>query len=351
MLEFRRLSERNISWIALTSAIALGAAVCVLIAWPFLSAIVWSITLAVLFAPLDAAIGKRLKSRGLAAGATVVITACIAVVPTILIVGTLLNEAVRSAAIIAPKIDTSSWADAVGRHPWLTPALEWVREKIDLADLMRAPTAALAGWSGSVVRGSFSGMLNLFLTFYFLFYLLRDRDTIVETMRLYLPLSNAEFSRVSRRAVDTIFATVFGTVAVAALQGSLGGLMFWWLGLPAPVFWGVLMALLAVIPVLGAFVIWAPAAALLALSGNYQSAIVLTIWGTVVVGLVDNVIYPILVGNRLRMHTLLSFVAVVGGLVVLGAPGIVLGPLVVAMTLTLAEIWRGRGEPVETAAP
>jgi predicted PurR-regulated permease PerM len=110
------------------------------------------------------------------------------------------------------------------------------------------------------------------------------------------------------------------------------------------------MALLAIIPFLGAFVIWAPAAAFLALSGDYSSAVLLALWGTLVIGLVDNVVYPMLVGNKLRMHTLLSFIAVVGGLIVLGAPGVVLGPLLVAVTLTLADIWHDRSaEPVDAA--
>lgn len=157
-----------------------------------------------------------------------------------------------------------------------------------------------------------------------------------------LPLSESEFARVADRVVDTIFATVLGTAAVAALQGGLGGAMFWWLGLPAPVLWGVLMGLLAVVPFLGAFVIWAPTAAFLALSGNYSSAIILAVWGTIVVGLVDNIVYPMLVGNKLKMHTVPSFIAVVGGLMLLGAPGVVLGPLIVAVSLTLIEIWRQR---------
>jgi predicted PurR-regulated permease PerM len=203
------------------------------------------------------------------------------------------------------------WTRLGGEHPWLAPALQWIHDKVDFPDVVRTATSALATWSGSVLRASFSGVANLLLTFYFLFYLLRDREQITESARLHLPMSEPEFSQLTRRVTDTIFATVFGTVAVAALQGGLGGLMFWWLGLPAPVFWGVLMAFLAIVPFLGAFVIWAPAAVFLALSGAYTSAIVLTIWGTLVVGLVDNVVYPILVGNKLRMHTMLSFIAVV----------------------------------------
>jgi len=322
--------------------IVLGVAVCAFMAKPFLSALVWSTTLAVLFTPLDETIRKRLRSRGFSALITSTVTACIVVVPAILVAGTLLNEAVRSAALVVPMFDAEDWTRLMGGHRWLTPALQWIHDKVDFPDVMRTATSALATWSGPALRASLSGVANLLLTFYFLFYLLRDREKIAEAARLHLPLSEPELSQVTRRVTDTIFATVFGTIAVAALQGGLGGLMFWWLGLPAPVFWGVLMAVLAIVPFLGAFVIWAPAAAFLALSGAYTSAVLLAVWGTLVVGLVDNVVYPILVGNKLRMHTMLSFIAVVGGLVLMGAPGVVLGPLLLALSLTLLQIWRGR---------
>jgi predicted PurR-regulated permease PerM len=102
------------------------------------------------------------------------------------------------------------------------------------------------------------------------------------------------------------------------------------------------MGLLAIVPFLGAFVIWAPTALYLALAGQYTSAILLAGWGILVVGVVDNLVYPILVGNRLRLHTVVSFVAVVGGVVVFGAHGLVLGPLIVSLSLTFAEMWKRR---------
>jgi predicted PurR-regulated permease PerM len=127
--------------------------------------------------------------------------------------------------------------------------------------------------------------------------------------------------------------------------------MFWWLGLPAPLFWGVMMGLLAVVPFLGAFVIWAPAALFLALAGEVTSAAILAAWGTIVVGLVDNLVYPILVGRKLMLHTVPSFIAVVGGLILLGAPGIVLGPIIVAVSLTLLAILRSRLSQAASARP
>ena len=118
--------------------------------------------------------------------------------------------------------------------------------------------------------------------------------------------------------------------------------MFWWLGLSAPLLWGTVMALLAIVPVLGAFVIWIPAALLLFLKGSWIKALILLVWGTFVVGLVDNLIYPMLVGKRVRLHTAPVFFAIMGGLFTFGMSGLILGPVIVAVTIALLKIWRYR---------
>ena len=148
--------------------------------------------------------------------------------------------------------------------------------------------------------------------------------------------------RLFSRVGDTVYATIYGTLAVAAVQGTLGGLMFWWLGLPAPLLWGLVMGVLAVVPVLGAFIVWIPAALFLALDGSWGEALMLAVWGGVVVGWIDNVMYPILVGHRLRLHTIPAFMAIVGGLIVFGPSGLILGPVTLTVTVLLLEIWRSR---------
>jgi predicted PurR-regulated permease PerM len=155
-------------------------------------------------------------------------------------------------------------------------------------------------------------------------------------------LSDDEADALLRRTSDTIRATVFGTVVVAIVQGALGGLMFWLLGLPAALLWGVVMAVLALIPVLGAFVVWVPAAIFLAVEGSWGKALLLTGWGTLVVGTIDNLLYPVLVGNKLRLHTVPVFFAIVGGLIVFGAAGVILGPVILAVTLGLVDVWKRR---------
>jgi predicted PurR-regulated permease PerM len=144
------------------------------------------------------------------------------------------------------------------------------------------------------------------------------------------------------RFAETVHATLVGTVFVAAVQGALGGLMFWWLGLPTPVFWGLVMGLLAIVPVLGAFVIWVPAAIYLALEGAWASAVTLALWGGVIVAGIDNLLYPMLVGNRLRLHTVVAFIGAVGGVVLFGASGLVLGPAAIAVAISLIDILKKR---------
>jgi len=123
------------------------------------------------------------------------------------------------------------------------------------------------------------------------------------------------------------------------VQGLLGGLMFWWLGLPAPLLWGLVMALLAVVPVLGAFIVWIPAALFLALEGEWLRALLLAGWGMLVVGTIDNLLRPVLVGRRLKLHTVPAFLSVVGGLMLFGAVGLLLGPMLLATTQFLLALW------------
>jgi predicted PurR-regulated permease PerM len=229
--------------------------------------------------------------------------------------------------------DSGEWRRTFEEHPSLAPVGHWVERQIDLPGLINNATAWLTGTAASFVQGSMLQLIGLVLTFYIFFYFLRDRNSLLESIR---SLSN------------TVHATLYGTFAVAVVQGALGGLMFWWLGLPAPLLWGIVMALLAVVPVLGAFIIWIPAAIFMVLQGSGGKALVLTLWGTIVVGGIDNLLYPMLVGKQLKMHTVLAFVSLVGGLIVFGPSGLILGPIIFTVTRLLLEIWRRQNTTAAT---
>jgi predicted PurR-regulated permease PerM len=326
----------------LTAGLILGIVLCYLIALPFLSAIVWSVTLAVLFRPLQAQLCRRVPNAAIATSLTVIIAAGFVVIPMVMISSTLINEVIASGNLLSDAMQPGTWTTLAGQHPAFAPLIRWIMTHVDIYALIQGVTGLLGNWSASVLQGSVASVVNLLLTFYFLFYILRDHDQALAATERLSTLRPNEFTTLVERINSTVFATVYGTAVVAALQGVLGGLMFWWLGLPSPLFWGVVMGLLAVVPFLGAFLIWAPAAFVLAMKGDFISAALLTSWGLIVVGLVDNVLYPILVGRRLALHSMPAFIAIIGGLVLFGSPGVVLGPVIVAGTLTLLDIWRDR---------
>lgn len=327
---------------ALAAALTIGLVLCYRIVEPFIPALVWSLTLAVLLARVEASFRRKMRSPTVAVLLTVLFAALLIVAPVVLVSSALVNEAVASAQLLTDLSIQDHWQALARDHGWLSPTVAWIERHFDLDEVLQTIAAQLGGWSASLLEGSVTGVINLLLTFYFLFYFLRDRTRFLTATARMLPLTPDEFRMLVERVDGTVFASVYGTIAVAALQGFLSGLMFWWLGLPSPVFWGILMGLLAVVPFLGAFIVWVPFAIGLALNGELFSALVLVVWGTLVVGLIDNVIYPVLVGRQLAMHSLLSFIAIVGGLILFGAHGIVLGPLIVALSFGLLEIWNQR---------
>jgi len=226
MLQSHFPRRQTISTVILTCGVVLGLVLCYFVAIPFVPAIVGSFTLSVIFVPLDTRIRKTVGSMGVSAAATVTVVALVVVIPAFVVIGTLLNEADRSAALIGSLIDSQTWSHAMESRPRLAPLLRLINERFDVPDLVKASTSWLAGWSGAFVQGSFSGTLSLMLTFYFLFYLLRDREAIRAAVEEALPLSETEFSRLADRVVNTIKATVLGMAAMTILQGFLGGLMF-----------------------------------------------------------------------------------------------------------------------------
>ena len=344
-------SRRHVRTLVLMAVTAAGIYLCYRLAVPFLSAVVWALALAVVSAPLQRWVEAKVKRPNLAALLSVLVIGLVVLGLGTFVGQRLIQEAVKGAAVIQTKAESGEWRRALAAQPRLAPVADWVEREFDLPGTVKTLANWLTTTAGSIVKGSVVQGLGVCLTFYFLFFFLRDRQAALESLRSLSPLSELEMDRLLSRVGDTIYATIYGTLAVSAVQGLLGGLMFWWLGLPTPLLWGVVMALLAVVPVLGAFVVWIPAALFLALEGSWGKALILTLWGMLVVGTIDNLLRPILVGKRLKLHTILAFISVVGGLVLFGPAGLLLGPVVLTLTLVLVEVWRGRAAPTARAEP
>jgi predicted PurR-regulated permease PerM len=332
-------SPSHVHALLLMTVTVVGIYICYKMAAPFFPAFAWALALAVMFVPLHRWLESKVKHPNLAATVSVLVAALIVVVPAMFLAERVIGEASRGAGTIKTIVETREWRRVFEAHPLIAPFGNWLEQQLDLPAMVNNITAWLTSTAASFVQVSVMHLIGLALTFYILFYFLRDRIAMLESIRSLSPLSEADMNRMFAGVNNTVHATLYGTFAVAVVQGTLGGLMFWWLDLPTPLIWGIVMALLAVVPVLGAFIIWIPAAIFLLLEGSEGKALLLTLWGAIVVGGIDNVLYPILVGKQLKMHTVLAFISIVGGLIIFGPSGLILGPVIFTVTRILLEIW------------
>jgi len=324
----------------LAAATLLGGAVCVVIVFPLLAPILWATVFAMVVRPLHRRIEQRLRNPSAAAAIAVVVVALLVAVPFGFVVAQLLQEAGDVAARLKSGEASRLWQDALARQPRLATLVEWVERRVDLKSLVEQWSGGAARVLHGLLAGSIAGAAGWLIMFFMLFFLLRDRVRMLAAVERFLPLTRNEMGEVFKVVDDTVHATVWGTLAVCLAQGTLGGLVFWWLDLPAPLVWGTVMAFLAVLPVLGAAIVWLPVAAYFALQGQWSDALVLTAFGALVIGLIDNLIYPLVVKDRLHLHIVPVFVSIVGGLIVFGTSGVVLGPLLLAVTDVLVKTWR-----------
>lgn len=348
--EYGRRVRHNQGWLSrertlalvLIAATALALYLCYRLARPLLPALAWALALAVVAHPVYQWLARRVPRADLAAGLAVAVVAIVIIGPALFVTHQLTREVAAGMERLQNEAAAGHWRAVTERNPRLAPVLHWLERHIDLRREAQRVSASVTERVPSLVTGSLWAVAELLITLFFLFYFFRDRRAALQALCSLVPLSDAETNAVLTRVAETIYATLYGTVVVAAVQGTLGGLMFWWLGLPAPLVWGTVMALLAIIPVLGPFVVWIPAAVFLALEGSWGKALILTLWGGIVVALIDNLLYPVLVGTRLRLHTVPVFIAILGGLAVFGASGLILGPVILAVTIALLDVWRRR---------
>jgi predicted PurR-regulated permease PerM len=347
------LTRRRGKALALAVLTGLALYLCYLMARPFLAALAWAVALAVVTRPLPVWLRRHGVQGAINATLSVTAVSLLLLAPTVFVGYHLARETTHAiqklqetVPVANPKEgeprDQPAWQQELAKHPWVNRNWQWAQENLDLQSQLTGFLQQVSQGIGGFVSGSLLTGVQLLLMLCILFYLYRDETVAIQGVRLLMPLSDAEADLVFRRVNDALFATVYGRLAVAFMQGVLGGLMFWWLGLPSPLLWGVVMGLLSVLPYLGSFVIWAPAALLLAGQGQWIKAGVLAGWGAVVIGLADNLVYPIVVGDRLRMHSLVALFSLLGGIAVFGGAGLVLGPVIVAVTIALLEIWRKR---------
>ena len=333
------------NWVALLVFTAAAVYLSWLIIQPFVEVIIWAAVLAVVSYPVYVRWRQRKWGPSLSAMWTTIFVVLVIVVPLAL-VGMMLARQVPAAIsgvqraiplLLDPETRLYQYMD---RHV----DLDRFRDPQWLAEKGRVIGAAAASRSVSLVGDLFGIVIKMFFVLFTLYYLLKDADRIVPALREALPLDPQQADAVFRNSREVISASLNGVMVISAIQGAIGGVTFWLLGLPSALLWGVVMFLLSMIPLAGAAIVWVPAAIYLAVSGHWVKAVLLVVAGGVI-GVIDNLLRPRLVGERTRLHELIVFFSVLGGLQVFGVLGLVVGPVVVSVTMSLVEVFRQMGQP------
>lgn len=311
------------------------------ILWPFFSAILWATVLAIVFAQLYRRILRSVGAKpNLAALVTLLIIVMLVILPLSLTATSVVQEATSlydriQSGELNLGIIFQQLRDAL--PAWATNFLDRlgltnfgaVQER--LADALKRGSQFIAAQALSIGQGAADFILGLVVMLYLLFFLLRDGSSLSKRIQDAIPLPPEQERELFRKFTTVIRATIKGSILVAALQGALGGLIFWVLGLHAPVLWGVVMGLLALLPAVGAALIWAPAAVYLLATGSIWQGVVLLAFGAFVIGLVDNILRPLLVGKDTKMPDYVVLISTLGGLAAFGLNGFVIGPVIAAM--------------------
>ena len=316
---------------------------------PFFSAVLWATVLAIVFAPLYQ---RLLSSIGqhpnLAALSTVLIIMTLVILPVSLTATVVVQEATDFyEKIQSGELDLGSFfqqlRDALPAS--VTNLLDRfgltnlgaVQERI--SDALKRGSQFLAAQALTVGQGAADFVLGLVVMLYLLFFLLRDGAALSRRIQDAIPLPPEQERDLFKKFATVIRATIKGSILVAALQGALGGLIFWALGLHAPVLWGVVMGLLALLPAVGAGLVWVPAAVYLLATGSILQGVVLLVFGALVIGLVDNILRPVLVGKDTKMPDYVVLISTLGGIATLGLNGFIIGPVIAAMFIAAWAIF------------
>jgi predicted PurR-regulated permease PerM len=350
--------DREVRILRVAVLLAFGTAAAVLLGlmlWPFLPALVTSVVLGVLALPAHQRLRTKIRNEHAAA-----LLSTLAIVVVILL-------PIFGVSIIALR-DLGSgiaWLEEQLRSgfPIFDNFVAWLERVLAAVGLTNFDVSAqiterlgdvpqlVVGRTFRVVSGVGGAFLQVGVGLFTLFYLLRDGERMLEAGKSLVPLASGPTNLLLRRTKEVVFAAVFGHVFVAMVQGTLGGLAFWALGVPTPAVWAVLMGGLSLIPMVGPAFVWVPAGAVLIATGATARGVILLLFGLLVISTVDNVIRAMLVSARARVHPLVVFLGVLGGVLMFGAVGILVGPVLIVAAAALMEMARLSLFPDDAAQP
>lgn len=338
------LEERFFLWLL--------AAVSVLFAWilwPFFAAVLWAVVFAILFVRLNRRLTARLRGRrNLAAALSLALVLVLVILPLMLVGSMLVQEAAGIVERVrSGEIDFGRYARQVveALPGWATHLLE----RFGMADFaaIQARIAALLAQGGKAVAGTallvgqttLEFVVAFFVMLYLLFFLLRDGDHLMGRMKAAIPLAPERRDALLAKFSVVVRASIKGNVVVAILQGALGGLIFWIMGIHGALLWAVVMAVLSLLPAVGTALVWAPVAIYFLATGALAKGLVLLAYGILVIGLVDNVVRPLLVGKDTKIPDWVILIATLGGIAIFGVNGFLIGPLIAALFIAAWDIF------------
>lgn len=338
------LPHRSLLLLLVAVTLAFGA-----VLWPFNGAVFWGMVLAILFHPLHRRLLARMPGwRNLAALLTLLLCLLVVIIPTALIATTLVQEAGTTyARVRSGQVNYAAYVQQVlaALPPWALALLDrfHLTSMADLQERLASVGAQasqfLATKALNVGQNTLQFIVSFGVMLYLLFFLLRDGTQLTARIRQAIPLDEEHKSQLSDKFITVIRATVKGNIAVAAAQGALGGLIFWLLGIQGPVMWGVLMAFLSLLPAVGAGLIWGPVALYFLATGATGQGVVLTLYGIGVIGLVDNLLRPLLVGKDTKMPDYVVLISTLGGMALFGLTGFVIGPVIAALFIATWDLF------------
>ena len=276
----------------------------------------------------------------------------IGIIPTLFVIMSMLQEGIGIyQSLQNSETDIGVYVDRVRQA---FPAIETLLQRLDieqgsikeqLTSFAITASRFVAENAVHVGQGTLQFVINLCLMLYVTFFLLRDGDTIINLLVRALPIGDERERKLFQKFAEVTRATVKGNLVVAIVQGTLGGLIFWILDIPSPLLWGAIMTLLSLIPVVGASLIWLPVAIYLFATGELIQGTILTVFGAGVIGLVDNVLRPILVGRDTKLPDYVVLLSTLGGIIMFGINGFVIGPLIAALFFAFWQIFMREFNP------
>ncbi|MCH8003200.1 MAG: AI-2E family transporter [Nanoarchaeota archaeon] len=325
-----------------------------LIIKPFLTAVLTGIIFSYIFHPLYSRIYKKIRNKNISSLITSILVILIITLPLFFVLNTLSKEAYTTYLLSKQKLASGQFlTECTPADKTVCKISNFVSDKINdpqtkyyFDTTIKGITTKITGSISNILFSVPIFILDMFIVLFVMFFLFRDGEIFIDKVERIMPLKSKYRKYVFKKLNNMTYAVIYGSIIIAIIQGTLGGLGFFVFGLPSPLLWGIVMMFASLIPYVGSSIIWFPASLILIFNGYLNSettlmikGILFMLYGIFVVGTIDNILKPKIIGSKGGLHPVLVLLGVVGGLKFLGFVGIIIGPIILAMLVTFIEIY------------